>query len=218
MRVFQNLDGGPIIAFREYDIAAATAVKPGQVVCVTEGLVVPAVAAQTGAILGVAAEAHPGVADALNPRANGTRILVYDNPKTLFRCAAPIMAATGGTATTVLMTTLAAFSADDFNGGWLVLVEKAAGSTNTDAVGTVKRITDYAYNATGTVSTFTVGAGATAAAGDKYAIFPPFGFAKGNLDADIAALVLTATAALTMEVVGREGPDIVLMAKTHALN
>lgn len=218
MRIFQNVDGGPIITAREYDIAPETAVKPGQVVKIVEGLVVPGTAAQTTAIIGIAAEAHPGVEDVLNPRANGKRILVYDNPKTLFRCAAPIVAATGGTATTMTATTLAAFANDDFNGGYAMLVEKAEGSGNTDAVGSVKRITDYGYNATGTVSTFTFAAGATAAAGDKYAIFPPFGFAKGNLDAELCALTLTATAALALEVVGRADKDIVLMPKLHALN
>jgi hypothetical protein len=217
MKVHQNVDGSVLFSSREYDIASATAITPGEVVCLTEGLVTAAAAGQSAAILGIAAEAHTGVPDALNIRANGTRIRVYDNPGLLMRCAAPQAAATGGTATTVTMTALAAFSADDFNGGFLMLVSKADGSTNTDPIGTVKRITDYAYNATGTVSTFTVASGAVAAAGDVYAIFPPIGFRKGNLTASRDGLTLTATAALALKVAGRIGGDVIMQAALHAL-
>ena len=178
-----------------------------------------------GKILGVAAENHLGAADALNPRANGTKILVWDAPDLIFSCPVPTFTASGGSATTVTASTLAAFSADDFNGGYLKLVKKGSGSTNTDPIGTVKRITDYAYNSTGTVSTFTVDSGATACSGDVYELYPPRCFAKGNLDADGSGnvvgqkLVLTATASLPIKVVGRNEDlsEIYVMANLHAL-
>ena len=219
MKFYQKADGNVLFSVREYDIAAATAIKAGQVVTLTEGLVTAAIAAQTGKILGVAAEDHSGAADALNPRSNGTKILVLDAPDAIFRCKAPVVAATGGSATTVTASTLGAFSNDDFNGGYLMLVEKAANSTNTDAIGTIKRITDYAYTSSGTVSTFTVASGATAVAGDKYVIFPPVGFAKGNLASTLDALVLTDTASLALKVVGRleATQEILMMANTHVL-
>lgn len=215
MKAFQKVDGSVLLSCREYDIAPATAITPGQVVSIAEGRVIAAKAAQTAAILGIAAEAHSGVVDALNPRSNGTKILVYDDPDLVSACKAPEHAATGGTATTVVIGGLAAFSADDFNGGWLKLVSKAEGSTNTDAIGTMKRIKDFAIS-DGT-GTFTVESGATAAAGDVFAIYPPVGFSKGNLDATGHALVLTATAALAIKVIGNKGGDIMLMAKKHIL-
>lgn len=215
MKAFQKVDGSVLLSCREYDIAPTTAITPGQVVSITEGRVVAAKAAQTTAILGIAAESHSGVTDALNPRSNGTKILVYDDPDLVSACKAPEHAATGGTATTVVIGGLAGFSADDFNGGWLKLVSKAEGSTNTDAVGTMKRIEDFAIS-DGT-GTFTVAEGASANAGDVFAVYPPVGFSKGNLDAAGHALVLTATAALAIKVIGHKGGDIMLMAKKHAL-
>lgn len=215
MKAFQKVDGSVLLSCREYDIAPTTAITPGQVVSITEGRVIAAKAAQTAAILGIAAESHSGVVDALNPRSNGTKILVYDDPDLVSACKAPEHAATGGTATTVVIGGLAAFSADDFNGGWLKLVSKGEGSTNTDALGTMKRIEDFAIS-DGT-GTFTVESGAAAAAGDVFAIYPPVGFSKGNLDATGHALVLTATAALAIKVIGNKGGDIMLMAKKHIL-
>ena len=216
MKAYQKIDGGVLMSMREYDIAETTVIKPGQVVQLSGGLVAAAAAAQTGAVLGIAAEGHAGAEDALNPRANGTKILVYDDPDLVFRCQAPVgTAGAGSTATTVVIGGLGAFAADDFNGGWLVLLEKGADSTNTDPVGTARHITDFAI--TSGTGTFTVPAGGTASAGDKFAVFPPVGFAKGKLSADAMALVLTDTAALALKVVGRKGGDILMMARKHAL-
>ena len=106
------------------------------------------------------------------------------------------------------------------NGGYIMLVEKAEGSTNTDVVGKVDRITDYAYTSSGTVSTFTKASGGTPYAGDKYAIFPPIGFRKGNLDSTTRdKLVLTATANMPIKVVGMdiERGLVNMMALLHTL-
>lgn len=181
----------------------------------SEGLVVAATAAETGAILGVAKENHSGAEDAINPRSNGTKILVYDDPGMIMRCKAPVMAATSGSATTFVSTDLATLADDDLNGGYIVLVEKGASSTNTDELGSVRRITDF----TATSKTLTTASGGTICEGDKYMIFPPLMFAKGNFDADIQALVLTATAALPVKVVQIDlvHGEIGLVAKSHAL-
>ena len=219
MELFQKADGGVLKSARAYPIAYNTAIKAGQVVALTAGLVTLAAQKQTGAILGVALENHSGTADALDPRANGEEIMVCDAPDAIFRCAAPVFEATGGSATTVTTDELGAFSADDFNGGLLVLIEKGASSANTDALGTVKRITDYAYTSTGTVSTFTVASGATASNGDKFALLPPIGFRKGQLDSARAALNLADTASLALKVVGYDPAErkVRLMANLHAL-
>lgn len=219
MKPFQKADGGVLIGKREYDIAYNTAIKAGQVVKLTEGLVVAATANGTAQVLGIAAENHSGVADALDPRANGTKIMVYDDPMMIMTCPVPVVTAAGGSATTVTASTLGAFSSDDFNGGYLKLIGKASGSTNTDEIGTVYRITDYAYAAEGTVSTFTHASGGTANAGDTYELYPPRGFKKGNLDTGIEKLVLTATASIPLKVVGRNEnqSEIQMMIHLHAL-
>ena len=66
MRPIQNAGGEEVIHARSYPVASATAIVAGQVVQLSAGKVVPAIAAQTGAILGIAGEDHPGTADMLN--------------------------------------------------------------------------------------------------------------------------------------------------------
>lgn len=223
MKPYQKADGGVLSSVREYDIAAATKINRGQVVKIADGLVVAAVAAETGRILGVAAENHSGVADALNPRENGTKILVWDAPDAIFACPVPTFTATGGFATTVTAALSAFTGSNAFKGGYLKLISKGAGSTNTDPIGTIKRITAYAYSSS--TSTFTVESGATACSGDVYALFPQIGFVGGNLDIDASnnplgqKIVLTATANLPIKVIGRneETDEIYVMANLHAL-
>lgn len=217
MKAIQKYDGGVIISAREYDIASNTNIKQGTVVKLSAGKVVQAVAGETGAILGIAAENHPGAMDALNPRANGTKIMVVDCPDAVLASPAAVVEATGGSATTVTASTLGAYSNDDFNGGFLKLVEKAAASTNTDPIGTVKEITDYAYNSTGTVSTFTVASGGAANAGDKYELYPPVGLAKGALNSTFDAIVHTGVSCTVFKVIGRmiEQGIVLWKAVTH---
>ena len=203
MKVLSKIDGGEIISTREYDVAYNGDIKEGAIVKVAAGKAVKAAQGETGAILGVAAETHKGVEDALNVRADGTKLMVCD-ADVVMACDAPIVAATGGSATTVTASTLGAYANDDWNGGYLVLVEKADGSTNTDKIGTVKEITDYAYASSGTVSTFTVATGGTANDGAKYALFPPTGLAKGYLSSDATAWGVTGVTCTSLKVVGRD--------------
>ena len=137
MHPVQNADGGSVLqTARNYPIDAATVIDAGAVVKLSGGKVVLAAAAETGGILGIAAEFHSGTEDALNLRANGTQILVCDNPTLIFECAAPTIKAASGSATTIVPTTgdVDASAADDaFNNAVLVLKEKAANSGNTDA-------------------------------------------------------------------------------------
>lgn len=215
MKVHQNAEGGVIASAREYDIAKTTKIYEGQVVTIAGGLVTAQGAAATTAILGVAAETHTGVADPFEPRNDGTKLKVYDAPYQIFRCPAPVVTATGGTATTIVATLAGA--ADAYNGGWLKLVKKAEDSTNPDAVGTMYRITDFA-TADGT-GTFTKESGSVPSAGDEYALFMPFGFEGGNLSADGTKIVVTATASIPLRVVGRieETNEICVIPAKHAL-
>lgn len=201
MKFYQKLDGGVHVSAREYDIAADTAILEGQVVKLTDGLVVAAAAGETGAILGVAAENHSGEADAIDPRANGKKLLVIDDPDAVYQCKAPeVAAAEGGSATTLIAAELAAFANGDFKGGYVKLISKAEESANTDAIGQVRRVESF----TASSKTFTLEEGGVPAEGDVYALFPPVGFAKGSLSADGTALVLSATAALPLRVIGHD--------------
>lgn len=198
MRAVNDKTGAQNESINRYPIATDTAVKEGQVVKLTEGKVVLAVAAETSPILGVAKENHSGAADTLNQRSNGLEILVSDSPTAVYESPAPRITATGGTTTTIVASALATFADDDFNGGYAKLVTKGASSANTDPVGKVYPITDFvASTKTMTIDT----AGGAVTANDVFEIYPPIGFAKGNFDSGIAKLVLTATAALPVKVV-----------------
>lgn len=198
-KVSYDNTGSQVMAAREYDIAAATAIAEGQFVKLSAGKVVSAAAGETTAILGLAAENHPGTADAFNLRANGTKIRVWDSPAAAYESVAPRLTATGGTTTTLVVNnaTLAVYVDNDFTGGYMKLVAKAAASTNTDPLGTAYPITGF----TAATKTFTTTktAGGAVTAGDVFEIYPPVGFAKGNFDSGIAKYDLSATAALAVK-------------------
>lgn len=205
MRAIQNADGHVGLSRRDYPIATSTSIKEGSVVKLSGGFVVAAAANETATILGIAAENHTGAADVLNPRNNGGYISVYDNPGTIWECDAPSFTASGGSATTVTAasTAVASSTADIFNGGTLVLVEKAENSTNTDRIGTRKIIADYAQ--ANSVSTFTVASGSTANSGDKFAVYPPVGGAGwGALDTAREGMVVSTAGATMIKCIGHD--------------
>lgn len=222
MRAIQNAGGHVGLTARNYPIAAATAITAGEVVKLSAGLVVASAAAAAAPILGIAAENHPGTSDALNPRANGTEILVYDNPALIFECPAPVIAAASGSATTIVPASgdVDANSADDsFNNSILVLISKAADSTNTDFIGKHITVTDYAK--TGTI--ITKASGGTPSAGDKYEVYPVIGAAVGGIAAldstTLSKLVVSAKGATKIKCVGHDFDRhmIRLMAVEHSL-
>ena len=218
MRPIQNAGGHVGLTARSYPIAYDTAVSKGQVVKLSGALVVTAAANETGAVLGVAAENHPGVADVLDPRANGTEILVWDSPELISECPVSVIAAASGSATTVVPASgdVASAVADDgYNGGVLVLVAKAANSANTDLVG--KRITITDYTKSGTV--IAKASGGTPSAGDKYELYPAVGSTICGLDSGRQNLVVSATGASAMRVIGHDYDRHMIrcMAVKHAL-
>lgn len=191
MRQIMNVNGGVLHSEREYDIAPETAVVPGQVVKLSAGRVVAADVAETGAILGYAAESHTGREDALNPRAAGRKIVVQDGPAAVAESRAPVLTATGGTTTTLTAEGVAAFEADVFQGGYLKGPD-----------GCVRQVTGSAV-ADG-VLTLTVEEGPAPVVGEGYALFPPLGFSGGNLSEDGRRIVLSGTAVLPVMVMGRD--------------
>ena len=193
MKPVQTISGHVGRTAREYPVATSAALAEGQVVKLSGGAAVSAAAAETGALLGLAAEYHAGIPDALNPRANGGRILVYDDPGLVFECDAPVFTASGGTATTVVTDTanVACTTANAFKGALLV-----------DAQGRERTVSAFANSET-TVQTFTVESGATPAEGDVFTLLPAVGSAAGfALDSAARRLVLTATGCTSLRVVG----------------
>lgn len=222
MHPVQNADGGSVLqTARNYPIDAATVIDAGAVVKLSGGKVVLAAAAETGGILGIAAEFHSGTEDALNLRANGKWILVCDNPTLIFECPAPTIKAASGSATTLVPATgdVDASAADDaFNNAVLVLKEKAANSGNTDALGTQIVVTDYAK--TGTV--MTKASGGVPGAGDVYEVYPVIGAAIGgvaSLGDKRIGITLKTVGATKLRCIGHdyERGTIKLMAIGHAL-
>ena len=222
MHPVQNADGGSVLqTARNYPIDAATEIQAGAVVKLSAGKVVLAAAAETGGILGIAAEFHSGKEDALNLRANGKEILVCDNPTLIFECPVPTIKAASGSATTIVPADgdVDASAADDaFNNAILVLKEKAANSTNTDAPGTQIVVTDYTK--TGTV--ITKASGGTPSAGDVYEAYPVIGAAIGgvaSLGDKRLGITLKTVGATKIRCIGHdyERGTIKLMAIGHAL-
>lgn len=222
MKPLQNAGGHVGLMAREYPIGTSTNISEGEVVKLSAGLVVAASAAETGAILGIAAGMHTGSADALNLRNNGAKILVYDNPELIFECPAPKFAAASGSATTIVPKSgdVDANAADDsFNNSVLVLTELGASSANTDPVG--KRITVTDYAKTGTI--ITKASGGTPSAGDVYEVYPLIGAAVGGIasldSTTISKLVVSTKGATKIKCVGHDYDRhmIRLMAVEHAL-
>lgn len=213
MRVINN-GGSGVITAREYNIATTTDIKRGAVVKLGGGLV--AKAGDTDVVLGIAAESHKGAADALNPRANGTVILVHDNPGIIFEVAAPVFKANGGTAVSgTTKGTVTADSAqlggnnDAFNGGFVKL-KKAVSTSAFGYEGSVKKINDFATATASSVTTKTItieelDVGA-AADGDEFWLFPPVGSSTGvmSLNSDATGIVCTGVAATKLKVVGHD--------------
>jgi len=203
MRPIQNAGGHVGLTARNYPIAADTAISAGQVVVLTAGLVVAAAANVTGAILGIAAENHPGVEDPLNLRADGAEILVYDNPELIFECPVSVITAASGSATTIVPAAgdVAAAAADDaYNNSVLVLRSKAAESANTDPIGIHIKVTDYTK--TGTI--LTKESGGVPSAGDEYEMYPAIGSKVCGLDSDRMRLVVAANGATAIQVIGHD--------------
>lgn len=195
-KISYDNSGSQVMAAKEYDIATGTAVTEGSFVKLSAGKVIACVVADTAAILGIAAENHSGSADAFNIRANGLKVKVYDSPSAAYETVAPRATATSGSTTTMAATGLAAFADSDFVGGYIKLVSKVAASTNTDPLGTVYPVTGS--TAATKLFTFTKTAGGAVTAGDIFEIYPPVGFAKGNLDATFSKYDLTATASISV--------------------
>lgn len=214
MHAFQNAGGHVLLSARPYPIESDTAIMAGSVVKLVGGLVVQAAAAETGAILGIAAETHTGKEDMLDIRNNGEEILVFDNPELIFESGAPELTAESGTETTLVFSDVAAgVAAAAMVTGVVQLKSRVDGGGNKDVPGQCRKISAYADK------TATVSSGGAAADGDVYYVYPAIGSVVGAMDEEAARLVLTATGQTKIRVVGHDPirHKLRLMAVEHSL-
>lgn len=170
MNFLFNLSGANTPVIKEYDIAADTKVFAGEVVGLSDGTIVKADDAD--AIIGVCAEDHKGEKDEFNARANGTKIRVNIAPDAVYSAKAPVYTASTGSTATTLVTVSSGLNVS-IKSGKAILVRKAAGSTNTDKIGSARKISAVAIS--GATATITLEKGAAPCAGDEYVIIPEIG-------------------------------------------
>lgn len=207
MRVIKDKVSNTPVISSKHDIAYNTDIDIGMFVTMSAGKVVAQAVDGTDAILGVAAAQHTGTSDPLNFSNDATEILVDDSPTAIYEGKAVEITATGGSTTTIISTSgfvaedsTNTFVDNDFIGGYAKLTYKGTSSTNTDPIGTIYSITDSdAGDRSLTINT----AGGAVTAGDKFKIFPPFGFQKGNLNTARTDIVYTGVVALPIQVCGK---------------
>ncbi len=171
MKFLYGLGGANVPVIKEFDIDPATKINAGSAVSITsEGKVTETI---SGAVLGVCAENHPGKEDMLNKRANGNRVRVDITSGGVYSIKFPEFEAVfGGVENT--------FSSDSTNlssigkGARFVLVKKAADSTNTDKIGTVREAISADFGSNGNFE-FVFNDGGTPSKGDVYAYITPVG-------------------------------------------
>lgn len=170
-----NLTGAGVPVIKEFYTHKNAVIKAGQIVYLDdEGYVNKD---GNGSLLGVAAEDHTGVKDALNVRADGDRVRVDITKDAFYKVACPVFTASedGDTSSLIAEST----NADAQTAGCLIMTEKGEGSTNTDGVGTKRKIVSVSVS--GDRCDFTVEAGGKICKGDKYAFCPMAGFI-GSVD------------------------------------
>jgi hypothetical protein len=141
--VFNTMTGS-VPAPVEYELTPNTAFSAGDMVILTNNKVAKAAAGATN-VLGVMAETFTTTT---NPSAATTKGRVYDNPFNVYRCTFSDQTdstATGGSATTLVDTTLSTLADDVWNGALLYVY----GGTSS---GSLRTVADY----TGATDTLTV--------------------------------------------------------------
>jgi len=211
MRYVRDLSGIQTPQITDEPIATATNVIKGAYVSQSAGLTIAATNGLTSKVLGVTAQGHNGAAETLAGWNDDLTLRVYSSPGAVFAFPAPAITATANTnAALVEASGIADFAAANaFQGGYLELKTAVA---STDPVGTRKLIT-ASVNAT---KQFTV-AFTAANTGDIFYCYPPKGFALGEFSADSSAIVLTATVAQPVQVVGWDfdKKEVLVAAKFH---
>ena len=154
---------------REYELGANENMPKGTVVALENGKAVKA--DNDSCVLGITSADYKAQKDELVPGSGSGRVKVTVSPGTMCKMDHPCFTvAEAGSKTSIKVSGIeTATAANAFAGGYIKLVYKPENSTNTDAVGCVRKITASSG------STLTVENGGAAFAGDKYAIILPAG-------------------------------------------
>lgn len=178
MKFLYGLYGANIPVIKEFDIEKNTKIEAGTVVrCFSDGSGISQSA--IGCCIGVAAEDHSGEKDILNARSDGEKVRVDITGGGVYSVPAPRFTATvNGTATSFVC------AKDGVNesivGSKLMLVAKGENSSNTDLLGTMRKITEVT-DGTDNV-TIKLENGGVSCEGDVYALIPFFGYKGGIAD------------------------------------
>lgn len=215
MRYVRDLSGIQTPQVTDEPIAAATNVVKGAYMSQAAGLAIAATNGLTTKVLGVTASSHNGAADTLAPWNDDLTMRVYTSPSAVFAFPAPVITATANSTTNLVEASAVAdfAAANAMQGGYLELKTKTSDSAVTSTIGTKKLIT-ASVNAT---KQFTVAFTGAINVGDTFYCYPPKGFALGEFAADASAMVLTATVAQPIQVVGWDFDkrEIHVAAKFH---
>ena len=199
-----------------YKIASATAIEKGEVVNLTNKLVVAMGTDGTdfdGPCLGVAAEDHDG--STADGRQTGTEIAIWDNPMQVFATTPRnVCTATGGSTTTFVDATGDGLGATDdmWIGGKLWIIAHAGESGYN---GTKHNITDYAQ-ASGTVTIGTTLSSALGAGDTAYLCPGPY-YMRGeyayDLNSDGTDINWEALGGESMVIVGADPENFIVSVR-----
>lgn len=171
MDYYMNSTGSASLCIKEFEVQTDCDLKKGTVLVLSEGKATVATDSATE-ILGVLAEDYKVESDEFNYRNGSGLVRVIVSPGAIYRedaIEAPLTEA--GTDTSITISGLTMPSAQNaFRGGYVKLVSKDASSTNSDEVGSTRKITASSGNV------LTLENGGKACIGDVYAILPPASF------------------------------------------
>lgn len=195
MKFLYSLSGGNHPVIREFRINKTDKFVKGKVVRYSSDNVTGHYT--TGNCIGVAAEDHSGEKDILNARADGEWLRVDVTLGGVYSMPAPEFVATDTAAFGFKCS--ADGLVDTLTGARAVLVKKAENSTNIDAVGTVRDITEISI--TDGTATIKLSTGGTVNIGDVYALLPVH-CSKGYLAADAESFTFVSGSGVSLTVVG----------------
>lgn len=172
MKFLYGRGGANVPVIKDYELlSGANVIQPGEVLkCNSDGKITQG---EFDTTIGVAAEYHSGKADILNPRANGNMIKVDITADAVYRADAPTITATS-MGTNVTLLTNAYDLSDKIIGSTLVLIKKGDNSSNTDEIGTARKVTGY--DCPGSYSAISLEDGGAVDIGDVFMAIPPIGY------------------------------------------
>ena len=211
MKFLYGLGGANVPVIKEFELSnPAEAIEAGQALkCTSRGLVGKNV---DGKYIGVAAEDHSGKEDILNPRANGNKIRVDITKDAVY--SVPMMKLTAvANGSPITFVCPGGYVTGNHLVFSLMLISKGEGSTNTDAVGTIRKIDNV--TSSGSNYVYEIETGGTTCEGDVYAVVPYVGFI-GGVDNSYKGMDFCSDTGTELTVVGVNKTDATVEARFKA--